>query len=365
WYNKRKAVFQDYWDEEWCLDCYGMNSLHKVFEVVGTQLTDQDVEVLSFLLEESYPWTHPLDPTLWEVEEEERGQEEPGRRQAGSENFWCRTGRSRLGQRRDPTYWDTSSIPKPKNGVELLLELERRGRCDESNFRHLLQLLRILSRHDLLAYVTQKKPRTVSPERYTFGPTVLGTEEEMDNCLTPSSVEQDQDQWEMGEIPNSNIRKRGARGVAQRRNRRKGAKKSVPQKEEATSQSKVTCEIKLRVRAEFCEHHTILRENVASNKQDPMERRFDVFNQSCTVLKSRDLGSIICGIKFSELSYLDSFWCDYLNGSLLEALRGVFITDSLKQAVGQEAIRLLVNVDEEDYEEGRRLLLQGCVLPFR
>uniref|UniRef100_A0ACB8FSK1 Uncharacterized protein n=1 Tax=Sphaerodactylus townsendi TaxID=933632 RepID=A0ACB8FSK1_9SAUR len=117
--------------------------------------------------------------------------------------------------------------------------------------------------------------------------------------------------------------------------------------------------IRLRVRAEYCEHEPILRQNVVSNKQNRLERQFDVFGQSNTILKSRDLGSIICDIKFSELSYLDAFWSDYMNGSLLEALKGVFITDSLKEAVGQEAIRLLVNVDEDDYEEGRRLLLEN------
>uniref|UniRef100_A0A674JKS0 Death effector domain containing 2 n=1 Tax=Terrapene triunguis TaxID=2587831 RepID=A0A674JKS0_9SAUR len=118
-------------------------------------------------------------------------------------------------------------------------------------------------------------------------------------------------------------------------------------------------DIRLRVRAEFCQHEPVLRQNVLSNKQHRLERQFDIFGQSNTILKSRDLGSIICDIKFSELSYLDAFWSDYMNGSLLEALKGVFLTESLKDAVGQEAIRLLVNVDEDDYEEGRRLLLES------
>ncbi len=48
--------------------------------------------------------------------------------------------------------------------------------------------------------------------------------------------------------------------------------------------------------------------------------------QANAILKSRDLGSIICDITFSELTYLDAFWRDYINGSLLEALKGVFIT---------------------------------------
>ncbi|NXT02849.1 DEDD protein, partial [Jacana jacana] len=121
----------------------------------------------------------------------------------------------------------------------------------------------------------------------------------------------------------------------------------------------VPSDIRLRVRAEYCQHETALQGNVFSNKQDPLERQFERFNQANTILKSRDLGSIICDIKFSELTYLDAFWRDYINGSLLEALKGVFITDSLKQAVGHEAIKLLVNVDEEDYEVGRQKLLRN------
>lgn len=120
-------------------------------------------------------------------------------------------------------------------------------------------------------------------------------------------------------------------------------------------------DIRLRVRAEYCQHESALQGNVFSNKQEAVERQFERFNQANTILKSRDLGSIICDIKFSELTYLDAFWRDYINGSLLEALKGVFITDSLKQAVGHEAIKLLVNVDEEDYQAGRRKLLRNLV----
>ena len=37
----------------------------------------------------------------------------------------------------------------------------------------------------------------------------------------------------------------------------------------------------------------------------------------------------------------------------------ISFTESLKQAVGHEAIKLLVNVDEDDYEAGRLKLLQN------
>ena len=85
-------------------------------------------------------------------------------------------------------------------------------------------------------------------------------------------------------------------------------------------------DIRLRVRAEYCHHDNALEGNIFSNKPAVLERQFERFSQANTILKSRDLGSIICDIKFSELTYLDAFWRDYINGSLLEALKGVFIT---------------------------------------
>jgi hypothetical protein len=88
----------------------------------------------------------------------------------------------------------------------------------------------------------------------------------------------------------------------------------------------ITSDIRLRVRAEYCSHESALQGNVHSNKAEQIERQFEKFMQANTILRSRDLGSIICDIKFSELTYLDAFWRDYINGSLLEALKGVFIT---------------------------------------
>ncbi|CAF97802.1 unnamed protein product [Tetraodon nigroviridis] len=114
-YPLRHSVF---WDETECLNYYGMLSLHEVFEIVGSQLTETDIEVLSFLLKEAF---HSQDSLV-----------------------------------------DSS---KPTSGLELLLELERRGYISDGNLEPLLQLLRVLTRHDLLPFVSRKKRRTVSPER--------------------------------------------------------------------------------------------------------------------------------------------------------------------------------------------------------
>ncbi|CAI5781025.1 DNA-binding death effector domain-containing protein 2 [Podarcis lilfordi] len=351
--DMRRPIFAHIWEEEECLEYYGMISLHRMFEVIGSQLTENDMDALSFLLDETQPWTHPLDPALWAVAAaEESGSEttSPVLESWKRKNQWrCSLGKT------DGSLEVAAQRQLPKNGVQLLLELERRGKCDETNFVQLLQLLRVLTRHDLLPYVTMKRQRTVSPERYTYGPSVLSSDRQMDNCLNSASAEPRNDQWETGS--NTSKRKRVSRGRSKSTSRRRrGAKSTNAPMQEVQTPTKVTCDIRLRVRAEYCEHDPVLRQNVMSNKQNHLERQFDVFGQSNTILKSRDLGSIICDIKFSELSYLDAFWSDYMNGSLLEALKGVFITDSLKEAVGQEAIRLLVNVDEDDYEEGRRNL---------
>lgn len=122
-------------------------------------------------------------------------------------------------------------------------------------------------------------------------------------------------------------------------------------------QSLLPSDIRLRVRAEYCEHGPALEQGVASRRPQALARQLDVFGQATAVLRSRDLGSVVCDIKFSELSYLDAFWGDYLSGALLQALRGVFLTEALREAVGREAVRLLVSVDEADYEAGRRRLL--------
>ncbi|XP_027710618.1 death effector domain-containing protein isoform X2 [Vombatus ursinus] len=274
---KRRA--SQVWPEERGEQEHGLYSLHRMFDIVGTHLTHRDVRVLSFLFVDV-------------IDDHERG--------------------------------------LIRSGRDFLLALERQGRCDESNFRQVLQLLRIITRHDLLPYVTLKRRRAVPPHY----PVVCCPNAGQQVCI-----------------------KRPARGRATLVSQRKRRKSVTPDPKE-----KQTCDIRLRVRAEYCQHETALQGNVFSNKQDPLERQFERFNQANTILKSRDLGSIICDIKFSELTYLDAFWRDYINGSLLEALKGVFITDSLKQAVGHEAIKLLVNVDEEDYELGRQKLLRNLML---
>lgn len=102
---RRDSCFEP-WPEEAVDNSHGLYSLHRMFDIVGAQLTHRDVRVLSFLFVDV-------------IDEYERG--------------------------------------GIRNGRDFLLALERQGRCDETNFRHVLQLLRIITRHDLLPYVTLKK----------------------------------------------------------------------------------------------------------------------------------------------------------------------------------------------------------------
>lgn len=142
-----------YWDETECLNYYGMLSLHEVFEVVGSQLTETDIEVLSFLLNETCSATHPLDPAGWTVEPREDNPDDPG--VAPSPQLL------KAWQQLKPTGSQQPFLdPKPKSGLELLLQLERKGYLSDGNLAPLLQLLRVLTRHDLLPLVSHKKRRT-------------------------------------------------------------------------------------------------------------------------------------------------------------------------------------------------------------
>ncbi|XP_043945903.1 death effector domain-containing protein [Protopterus annectens] len=311
--TNRKRNYNHCWPEDDSIQQHGLYSLHSMFDIIGTHLTHRDVRVLSFLFVDI-------------IDDYERGM--------------------------------------IKDGRDFFLALERQGRCDEANFRQVLQLLRIITRHDLLPYVTLKRRKTVSPDlvdKYL--------EETSVRYVTPRSHT-----ISSGVVSTQNpvfshpmICCSGRNTVCAKRLSRGGRAHSMSVKKQSKlltldQKEKQTCDIRLRVRAEYCQHETALQGNVFSNKQEPLERQFERFNQANTILKSRDLGSIICDIKFSELTYLDAFWRDYINGSLLEALKGVFITDSLKQAVGHEAIKLLVNVDEDDYEAGRQKLLRNLMM---
>ncbi|XP_054638596.1 death effector domain-containing 1 isoform X1 [Dunckerocampus dactyliophorus] len=347
-----------YWEETECLNYYGMLSLHEVFKIVGSQLTETDIEVLSFLLNETCTAVHPLDPAGWTVKPYDGDPPDSG----VTPSPMLLTAWRRL-QSQGSQHPMVQASYKFKNGLELLLELERRGYLSDGNLEPLLQLLRVLTRHDLLPLVSHKRRRTVSPERIERRHGVQHRE-----LLCTSGL---RSSYRQAEIPlpsftqqlrtgfdplvSGRRKRRKKRGNGWSRRPKKNNKQVHPLPPPAPPQ-KASCNVRLRVRAEYLEHESALRDGVSSDKQQPLERQFELFSRADSLLRARDLGSIVCDIKFTELGNLEAFWGDYLSGALLEALKGVFITDSLRVAAGSEGIRLLISVDQDDYEEGRRLL---------
>ncbi|XP_015919266.1 death effector domain-containing protein [Parasteatoda tepidariorum] len=272
---------------------------------------------------------------------------------------------------------DSSTRRKIKNGKDLFLALSKEGHCDESNFESILEMLKIIRRHDLLHMFTVKqKPKvTLDPvEEYlknigqiyqnvdalaSYSQSNQTLRISGNNNKVPSTPTEDRINFPTSESSPAKRLRRSQR--ISNRNVIYHAPSIIDSSPTAANQ-KYTCDVRLRVRAEYCNYQSVLQGNVSSVKADPVERQLECFTQASAILRARDLGYIVCDIKFSEITYLDAFWRDYLNGSLLEALKGVFITESLKQAVGNEAIKLLVNVDESDYEKGRDLLMKNLHL---
>lgn len=83
-------------------------TLHELFRVVGDQLTAADVKVMKFL------YRDVVDKNEYKV----------------------------------------------FDGYTFFLAMEKCGKCDESNFKHLLHLLRIITRHDLTEYVRLRRRKT-------------------------------------------------------------------------------------------------------------------------------------------------------------------------------------------------------------
>ncbi|XP_021106642.1 DNA-binding death effector domain-containing protein 2 isoform X2 [Heterocephalus glaber] len=186
------------WEEDECLDYYGMLSLHRMFEVVGGQLTDCELELLAFLLDEA-----------------------PGA---------------------------AGGLARTRSGLELLLELERRGQCEENNLRLLGQLLRVLARHDLLPHLARKRRRPVSPERYNYGTSSSSSKRTEGSCQRrrQSSISSDSQpgQWDTDSLPTKRQRRSRGRPSGGARRRQRGVPLAPQQQQEPTrppSEGKVTC----------------------------------------------------------------------------------------------------------------------------
>ncbi|XP_076310415.1 death effector domain-containing protein-like [Tachypleus tridentatus] len=268
---------------------------------------------------------------------------------------------------------DETTKSRIRNGRDLILALIKCGACDESNLRSIIHLLKCIKRYDLLHLINVKSKRKVSldpVEHYLLQSSQMSEingQTANSTCVSPGSISAEPStslDTRVGRNQNMDDIDPPVKKLRRSPRHQKPTESQRPEYSDLTdfpsgAKIKYTSDVRLRVRAEYCNYENALRGAVSSNKADPIERQLECFSQANTILRSRDLGDIVCNIRFSEITYLDAFWRDYLNGALLDALKGVFITDSLKQAVGNEAIKLLVNVDEDDYERGRRILLQN------
>ena len=81
----------------------------------------------------------------------------------------------------------------------------------------------------------------------------------------------------------------------------------------------------MRVRIQYKSHRHLLS-GIQSIKNSREEQQMDKFFQATSVMRGRDTGCVVCNISFSDITYLGAFWRDYSNGTLQEALRGVFLT---------------------------------------
>uniref|UniRef100_A0A8C4PJ19 DNA-binding death effector domain-containing protein 2 n=1 Tax=Equus asinus TaxID=9793 RepID=A0A8C4PJ19_EQUAS len=182
------------WEEDECLDYYGMLSLHRMFEVVGGQLTECELELLAFLLDEA-----------------------PGA---------------------------AGGLARARSGLELLLELERRGQCDESNLRLLGQLLRVLARHDLLPHLARNRRRPVSPERYNYGTSSSSSKRTEGSCRRRRQSSSSSNA-QQGSPPTKRQRRSRGRPSGGARRRQRGASATPQQQQEPArpaSEGKVTCD---------------------------------------------------------------------------------------------------------------------------
>ncbi|XP_069796217.1 death effector domain-containing 1 isoform X3 [Narcine bancroftii] len=217
--GKMATVKRGWWEEDEALACHRMLSLHQMFELVGSQLSQADVEALTFLLDEAYP----LRQAAWAA---------AGRKDEEEEE-----------EKAENSAWDTIRLHRPKSGERLLYELERRGLCDEANFGNLLQLLRVITRHDLLSYVCQKRGRAVSPERCTYGRPASGIGNQMESCLNSGHTDSARRSWESA-APSSkqhSVGRRKGRAAGKRRGRRSNGPSNREVTKQAPLLQKATC----------------------------------------------------------------------------------------------------------------------------
>uniref|UniRef100_A0A8D2MY72 TRADD-like N-terminal domain-containing protein n=1 Tax=Zonotrichia albicollis TaxID=44394 RepID=A0A8D2MY72_ZONAL len=96
---------------------------------------------------------------------------------------------------------------------------------------------------------------------------------------------------------------------------------------------------------EYFELEHALHQAVARIHPPVLGCALDMFSQASLILQSRELDSIVCRMKFLELSYLEAFWHDYTSEALLEVLQSAFLTEWGHEALGGEDMQLFISVE--------------------
>ncbi|VFV18363.1 dna-binding death effector [Lynx pardinus] len=262
----------------------------------------------------------------------------------------------------------TRDRSRPISGLQFTLrrrKLERRGQCDESNLRLLGQLLRVLARHDLLPHLARKRRRPALPQKGQKAAAVAVASQAVPQM--PSRANGRQVSLACPVFPSSGSpptkRQRRSRGRPSggARRRRRGAPATPQQQQQQeparpASEGKVTCGRCLRALVNAC------TEPVTGCTQGGRDRHssgvWHTYPQLVGVAAQCDSSSKQAVITRAPQSYLAGRRSHCLLGSLLSGGWGRVSTWLQRLRVSSlRAVRLLVSVDEADYEAGRRRLL--------
>ena len=76
-------------------------------------------------------------------------------------------------------------------------------------------------------------------------------------------------------------------------------------------------------------------------------------------LRALNKGSLIISLNCKALKGLDQLWNDYLSGHLNKVAERYLVTDEMKTKVNQRKINLKTTIEEENYLNCRKVLLES------
>jgi len=76
-----------------------------------------------------------------------------------------------------------------------------------------------------------------------------------------------------------------------------------------------------------------------------------------TSLRNLTEGCVCLTVQAESLSALTSLWNLYQDGTLERRLYSFFVTDEVKERAGGETVKLIVTIDEDEYDKARLELI--------